>query len=162
MCFHHSPCFSWVCRSLQQPSFLVPYMLCRNLPYGFIQELVRTTHQDEEVFKQVQWPVDTRASALSHGVGEGLMQLPPPLQLVVAGGWDGKIISLSSDTATDKGAHSPMNSRSPVPCPTCFVCLQSNVCAFLSYRSLSLFYKAWLWLPRSALSTVTTSNTPSW
>lgn len=40
-------------RSLQQPSFLVPYMLCRNLPYGFIQELVRTTHQDEEVFKQV-------------------------------------------------------------------------------------------------------------
>ena len=30
-------------------------MLCRNLPYGFIQELVRTTHQDEEVFKQVRF-----------------------------------------------------------------------------------------------------------
>ncbi|KAM7323922.1 hypothetical protein ACRRTK_016227 [Alexandromys fortis] len=44
-------------RSLQQPSFLVPYMLCRNLPYGFIQELVRTTHQDEEVFKQIFIPV---------------------------------------------------------------------------------------------------------
>lgn len=40
---------------MQQPSFLVPYMLCRNLPYGFIQELVRTTHQDEEVFKQVRF-----------------------------------------------------------------------------------------------------------
>ncbi|XP_063524147.1 ubiquitin conjugation factor E4 B isoform X7 [Pongo pygmaeus] len=44
-------------RSLQQPSFLVPYMLCRNLPYGFIQELVRTTHQDEEVFKQIFIPI---------------------------------------------------------------------------------------------------------
>uniref|UniRef100_A0A2K5Q7F2 Ubiquitin conjugation factor E4 n=1 Tax=Cebus imitator TaxID=2715852 RepID=A0A2K5Q7F2_CEBIM len=44
-------------RSLQQPSFLVPYMLCRNLPYGFIQELVRTTHQDEEVFKQIFFPI---------------------------------------------------------------------------------------------------------
>lgn len=51
---HCSPCLSCLCRSLQQPSFLVPYMLCRNLPYGFIQELVRTTHQDEEVFKQVR------------------------------------------------------------------------------------------------------------
>ncbi|XP_044852330.1 ubiquitin conjugation factor E4 B isoform X2 [Mauremys mutica] len=39
-------------RSLQQQSLLVPYMLCRNLPFGFIQELVRTTHQDEEMFKQ--------------------------------------------------------------------------------------------------------------
>ncbi|XP_050765299.1 ubiquitin conjugation factor E4 B isoform X4 [Gymnogyps californianus] len=39
-------------RSLQQQSLLVPYMLCRNLPFGFIQELVRTTYQDEEVFKQ--------------------------------------------------------------------------------------------------------------
>ncbi|XP_013929707.1 PREDICTED: ubiquitin conjugation factor E4 B-like, partial [Thamnophis sirtalis] len=39
-------------RSNQQQSLLVPYMLCRNLPFGFIQELVRTTHQDEEVFKQ--------------------------------------------------------------------------------------------------------------
>ncbi|MEJ1272455.1 ubiquitination factor E4B [Cricetulus griseus] len=44
-------------RSLQQPSFLVPYMLCRNLPYGFLQELVRTTHQDEEVFKQIFIPI---------------------------------------------------------------------------------------------------------
>ncbi|XP_012577776.1 PREDICTED: ubiquitin conjugation factor E4 B isoform X2 [Condylura cristata] len=44
-------------RSMQQPSFLVPYMLCRNLPYGFIQELVRTTHQDEEVFKQIFTPI---------------------------------------------------------------------------------------------------------
>lgn len=47
-------CLLWVHRSMQQPSFLVPYMLCRNLPYGFMQELVRTTHQDEEVFKQVR------------------------------------------------------------------------------------------------------------
>ncbi|XP_075406881.1 ubiquitin conjugation factor E4 B isoform X1 [Tenrec ecaudatus] len=44
-------------RSMQQPSFLVPYMLCRNLPYGFIQELVRTTHQDAEVFKQIFIPI---------------------------------------------------------------------------------------------------------
>ncbi|XP_040843818.1 ubiquitin conjugation factor E4 B isoform X1 [Ochotona curzoniae] len=44
-------------RSLQQPSYLVPYMLCRNLPYGFMQELVRTTHQDEEVFKQIFIPI---------------------------------------------------------------------------------------------------------
>ncbi|XP_032249820.1 ubiquitin conjugation factor E4 B isoform X2 [Phoca vitulina] len=44
-------------RSMQQPSFLVPYMLCRNLPYGFMQELVRTTHQDEEVFKQIFIPI---------------------------------------------------------------------------------------------------------
>ena len=42
-----------VLRSLLQQSLLVPYMLCRNLPYGFIQELVRMTHQEEEVFKQV-------------------------------------------------------------------------------------------------------------
>lgn len=40
-------------RAPLQPSLLVPYMLCRNLPYGFIQELVRMTHQEEEVFKQV-------------------------------------------------------------------------------------------------------------
>ncbi|XP_023113858.2 ubiquitin conjugation factor E4 B isoform X3 [Felis catus] len=44
-------------RSVLQPSFLVPYMLCRNLPYGFMQELVRTTHQDEEVFKQIFIPI---------------------------------------------------------------------------------------------------------
>uniref|UniRef100_A0A8D0C3Y3 Ubiquitin conjugation factor E4 B n=1 Tax=Salvator merianae TaxID=96440 RepID=A0A8D0C3Y3_SALMN len=44
-------------RSLQQQSLLVPYMLCRNLPFGFIQELVRTTHQDEEVFKQIFTPI---------------------------------------------------------------------------------------------------------
>lgn len=40
-------------RAPLQPSLLVPYMLCRNLPYGFIQELVRMTHQEEDVFKQV-------------------------------------------------------------------------------------------------------------
>jgi hypothetical protein len=28
-------------------------MLCRNLPYGFLQELVRMTHQEEGVFRQV-------------------------------------------------------------------------------------------------------------
>ncbi|XP_056651779.1 ubiquitin conjugation factor E4 B isoform X2 [Monodelphis domestica] len=44
-------------RSMQQQSLLVPYMLCRNLPFGFIQELVRTTHQDEEVFKQIFIPI---------------------------------------------------------------------------------------------------------
>ncbi|XP_044137981.1 ubiquitin conjugation factor E4 B isoform X1 [Bufo gargarizans] len=44
-------------RFVQQQSLLVPYMLCRNLPYGFIQELVRTTYQDEEVFKQIFIPV---------------------------------------------------------------------------------------------------------
>uniref|UniRef100_A0A8C6WXW3 Ubiquitin conjugation factor E4 B n=1 Tax=Neogobius melanostomus TaxID=47308 RepID=A0A8C6WXW3_9GOBI len=32
-------------------------MLCRNLPYGFIQELVRITHQEEEVFKQIFLPI---------------------------------------------------------------------------------------------------------
>ncbi|XP_029434113.1 ubiquitin conjugation factor E4 B isoform X6 [Rhinatrema bivittatum] len=44
-------------RSMQQQSLLVPYMLCRNLPFGFIQELIRTTHQDEEVFKQIFIPI---------------------------------------------------------------------------------------------------------
>ncbi|XP_066546655.1 ubiquitin conjugation factor E4 B isoform X2 [Amia ocellicauda] len=44
-------------RSLLQQSLLVPYMLCRNLPYGFIQELVRMTHQEEEVFKQIFVPI---------------------------------------------------------------------------------------------------------
>ncbi|XP_060707816.1 ubiquitin conjugation factor E4 B [Hemiscyllium ocellatum] len=44
-------------RSLLQQSLLVPYMLCRNLPYGFIQELVRMTHQDSEVFKQIFIPI---------------------------------------------------------------------------------------------------------
>ncbi|XP_058858587.1 ubiquitin conjugation factor E4 B-like isoform X2 [Acipenser ruthenus] len=44
-------------RSLLQQSLLVPYMLCRNLPYGFIQELIRMTHQDEEVFKQIFVPI---------------------------------------------------------------------------------------------------------
>uniref|UniRef100_A0A8C6UVS8 Ubiquitin conjugation factor E4 B n=1 Tax=Neogobius melanostomus TaxID=47308 RepID=A0A8C6UVS8_9GOBI len=44
-------------RSSLQPSLLVPYMLCRNLPYGFIQELVRITHQEEEVFKQIFLPI---------------------------------------------------------------------------------------------------------
>lgn len=46
-------CLFPTCRSLLQQSLLVPYMLCRNLPYGFIQELVRITHQDDEVFRQV-------------------------------------------------------------------------------------------------------------
>uniref|UniRef100_A0A671V100 Ubiquitin conjugation factor E4 B n=1 Tax=Sparus aurata TaxID=8175 RepID=A0A671V100_SPAAU len=44
-------------RSPLQPSLLVPYMLCRNLPYGFIQELVRITHQEDEVFKQIFIPI---------------------------------------------------------------------------------------------------------
>ncbi|XP_069466097.1 ubiquitin conjugation factor E4 B isoform X2 [Ambystoma mexicanum] len=44
-------------RSVQQQSLLVPYMLCRNLPFGFIQELMRATHQDEEVLKQVFVPI---------------------------------------------------------------------------------------------------------
>ncbi|XP_018408116.1 PREDICTED: ubiquitin conjugation factor E4 B isoform X1 [Nanorana parkeri] len=44
-------------RSVQQPSLLVPYMLCRNLPFGFIQELVRTTYQDDEVFRQIFVPI---------------------------------------------------------------------------------------------------------
>ncbi|XP_077105770.1 ubiquitin conjugation factor E4 B isoform X1 [Ranitomeya variabilis] len=44
-------------RSVQQQSLLVPYMLCRNLPFGFVQELVRTTYQDEEVFKQIFIPI---------------------------------------------------------------------------------------------------------
>uniref|UniRef100_A0A1A7YJG2 Ubiquitin conjugation factor E4 B n=1 Tax=Iconisemion striatum TaxID=60296 RepID=A0A1A7YJG2_9TELE len=44
-------------RSSLQPSLLVPYMLCRNLPYGFIQELVRITHQEEEVFRQIFIPI---------------------------------------------------------------------------------------------------------
>ncbi|XP_053499373.1 ubiquitin conjugation factor E4 B isoform X2 [Ictalurus furcatus] len=44
-------------RAPLQPSLLVPYMLCRNLPYGFIQELVRMTHQEEEVYKQIFVPI---------------------------------------------------------------------------------------------------------
>ncbi|XP_062871127.1 ubiquitin conjugation factor E4 B isoform X2 [Trichomycterus rosablanca] len=44
-------------RAPLQPSLLVPYMLCRNLPYGFIQELMRMTHQEEEVFKQIFIPI---------------------------------------------------------------------------------------------------------
>ncbi|XP_067384083.1 ubiquitin conjugation factor E4 B isoform X3 [Channa argus] len=44
-------------RGLLQQSLLVPYMLCRNLPYGFIQELVRITHQEEEVFRQIFIPI---------------------------------------------------------------------------------------------------------
>ncbi|XP_069597590.1 ubiquitin conjugation factor E4 B isoform X1 [Ranitomeya imitator] len=44
-------------RSVQQQSLLVPYMLCRNLPFGFVQELVRTTYQDEDVFKQIFIPI---------------------------------------------------------------------------------------------------------
>ncbi|XP_076874584.1 ubiquitin conjugation factor E4 B isoform X3 [Brachyhypopomus gauderio] len=44
-------------RAPLQPSLLVPYMLCRNLPYGFIHELVRVTHQEEEMFKQIFIPI---------------------------------------------------------------------------------------------------------
>ncbi|XP_068191871.1 ubiquitin conjugation factor E4 B isoform X2 [Antennarius striatus] len=44
-------------RSPLQPSLLVPYMLCRNLPYGFIQELVRITHLEEDVFRQIFIPI---------------------------------------------------------------------------------------------------------
>ncbi|KAJ1145164.1 hypothetical protein NDU88_011455 [Pleurodeles waltl] len=44
-------------RSVRQQSLLVPYMLCRNLPSGFIQELMRATHQDEEVFRQIFIPI---------------------------------------------------------------------------------------------------------
>ncbi|XP_078498396.1 ubiquitin conjugation factor E4 B isoform X4 [Lissotriton helveticus] len=44
-------------RSVRQQSLLVPYMLCRNLPSGFIQELMRATHQDEEVFQQIFTPI---------------------------------------------------------------------------------------------------------
>ncbi|XP_049609960.1 ubiquitin conjugation factor E4 B isoform X1 [Syngnathus scovelli] len=44
-------------RSSLQHSLLVPYMLCRNLPYGFIQELVRITHQEEDVFRQIFIPI---------------------------------------------------------------------------------------------------------
>ncbi|KAJ3586663.1 hypothetical protein NHX12_013059 [Muraenolepis orangiensis] len=44
-------------RSPLQESLLVPYMLCRNLPYGFIQELVRMTHQEEDVFRQIFIPI---------------------------------------------------------------------------------------------------------
>ncbi|XP_019743552.1 ubiquitin conjugation factor E4 B isoform X3 [Hippocampus comes] len=49
-------------RSPLQHSLLVPYMLCRNLPFGFIQELVRITHQEEEVFRQIFIPI-------LHGLG---------------------------------------------------------------------------------------------
>ncbi|XP_062282906.1 ubiquitin conjugation factor E4 B isoform X1 [Scomber scombrus] len=44
-------------RSPLHQSLLVPYMLCRNLPYGFIQELVRITHQEEEAFRQIFIPI---------------------------------------------------------------------------------------------------------
>ncbi|CAB1329719.1 unnamed protein product [Coregonus sp. 'balchen'] len=44
-------------RSPLQQSLLVPYMLCRNLPYGFIQELARITYQEEVVFRQIFVPI---------------------------------------------------------------------------------------------------------
>ncbi|XP_067095979.1 ubiquitin conjugation factor E4 B isoform X2 [Osmerus mordax] len=44
-------------RNPLQPSLLVPYLLCRNLPYGFIQELVRITHLEEDVFRQIFVPI---------------------------------------------------------------------------------------------------------
>ncbi|XP_068599959.1 ubiquitin conjugation factor E4 B [Brachionichthys hirsutus] len=44
-------------RSPLRQSLLVPYMLCRNLPYGFIQELVRITHLEEGVFRQIFIPI---------------------------------------------------------------------------------------------------------
>uniref|UniRef100_A0A7N4PNT4 Ubiquitin conjugation factor E4 n=1 Tax=Sarcophilus harrisii TaxID=9305 RepID=A0A7N4PNT4_SARHA len=62
-------------RSMQQQSLLVPYMLCRNLPFGFIQELVRTTHQDEEVFKQVASLPLWLPKSLSPGSGRELQRL---------------------------------------------------------------------------------------
>uniref|UniRef100_A0A8C9FS49 Ubiquitin conjugation factor E4 core domain-containing protein n=1 Tax=Pavo cristatus TaxID=9049 RepID=A0A8C9FS49_PAVCR len=58
-------------RSLQQQSLLVPYMLCRNLPFGFIQELVRTTYQDEEVVSLPLW----LPKSLSTGAGRELQRL---------------------------------------------------------------------------------------
>lgn len=50
--FIFCPVFT-TCRSPFQLSLMVPYMLCRNLPYGFIQELVRITHQEDELFRRV-------------------------------------------------------------------------------------------------------------
>ncbi|KAF3860307.1 hypothetical protein F7725_000562 [Dissostichus mawsoni] len=44
-------------RSPLHQSLLVPYLLCRNLPYGFIQELVRITQQEEELFSQIFIPI---------------------------------------------------------------------------------------------------------
>uniref|UniRef100_A0AAQ4Q6Z3 Ubiquitin conjugation factor E4 B n=1 Tax=Gasterosteus aculeatus aculeatus TaxID=481459 RepID=A0AAQ4Q6Z3_GASAC len=44
-------------RSPLHQSLLVPYLLCRNLPYGFIQELVRVTHQEEGVFSLIFTPI---------------------------------------------------------------------------------------------------------
>ncbi|XP_078464095.1 ubiquitin conjugation factor E4 B isoform X2 [Lampetra planeri] len=44
-------------RSALQPSLLVPYLLCRNLPVGFIQEMVRASCLDQDAFSQVFMPV---------------------------------------------------------------------------------------------------------
>ncbi|TNN87673.1 Ubiquitin conjugation factor E4 B [Liparis tanakae] len=44
-------------RSPLHQSLLVPYLLCRNLPYGFIPELVRITHQEEGAFSQIFTPI---------------------------------------------------------------------------------------------------------
>lgn len=65
------------CRSPLQQSLLVPYMLCRNLPYGFIQELVRITHQEEDVFRQVGSPVVFQCMFRQY---TGLFRLKPILK----------------------------------------------------------------------------------
>ncbi|XP_061422264.1 ubiquitin conjugation factor E4 B isoform X4 [Lethenteron reissneri] len=44
-------------RSALHPSLLVPYLLCRNLPVGFIQEMVRASCLDQDAFSQVFMPV---------------------------------------------------------------------------------------------------------
>uniref|UniRef100_A0A8C4QBJ8 Ubiquitin conjugation factor E4 B n=1 Tax=Eptatretus burgeri TaxID=7764 RepID=A0A8C4QBJ8_EPTBU len=44
-------------RSAQQPSLLVPYLLCRNLPQAFVSELVHTASQDQDTFTKVFTPI---------------------------------------------------------------------------------------------------------
>uniref|UniRef100_UPI00358F3E4E ubiquitin conjugation factor E4 B isoform X3 n=1 Tax=Myxine glutinosa TaxID=7769 RepID=UPI00358F3E4E len=44
-------------RSAQQPSLLVPYLLCRNLPQAFASELVHTASQDQDTFTKVFTPI---------------------------------------------------------------------------------------------------------
>lgn len=93
----------WVPRSLQQPSYLVPYMLCRNLPYGFMQELVRTTHQDEEVFKQVGSP--TCLPELAVSLGRNMWSAPR--------GDQARTVGLGN--CADTGPFLPLR-RAPCPC----------------------------------------------
>ncbi|XP_077997981.1 ubiquitin conjugation factor E4 B-like [Glandiceps talaboti] len=40
-----------------KPSLIVPYLLCRNLPRGFLYELVHVTSQDDQTFTTVFTPV---------------------------------------------------------------------------------------------------------